>query len=151
VAVANCPTDSLPELVAAFEAAKARAWVRLAITPAATEEAAPADHLVGAAEMARLLDLPGHWVRDHARRRLIPSLKVGHYVRFEPTAVIAAVRALGGAQDHPSCSRSIRKRQKSGDLPAATAPVDAPPGHETVHVVDTPGAPRGGRSGRRTQ
>jgi hypothetical protein len=68
--------------------------------------------------MARLLDLPEHWVRDHARRRLIPSCRVGHYVRFDPVAVISAVKAIGGAQDHPSCGPPAKDTRKINVLGA---------------------------------
>jgi hypothetical protein len=113
--VTGCARERLAEVIAALEVARVHAWLRLATSQPAAPTVPP-DRLVGAKEMARLLDLPEHWVRDHARRKLIPSLKVGHYVVFDPPAVIAAVRALGGpcAQDHPSCDHPIRKPHGSG-------------------------------------
>ena len=86
--------DELPTLLAVLEAARAAAWTRVntPAIPDAGESADPA--FVDAAEMARRLSLPVFWVQDAARRGKIPSVRVGHYVRFEPAVVVAAVKAL---------------------------------------------------------
>lgn len=93
-AARELPTDELPALLAALEAARAAAWMRIN-TPALLEaNELPTPVFVDAGEMARRLSLPLFWVQDAARRRKIPSVRVGHYVRFEPAVVIAAVKAL---------------------------------------------------------
>lgn len=45
--------------------------------------------LVDAAEVARMLGVTEHWVRAHARDRrpLMPSYKIGKWVRFDAEKV----------------------------------------------------------------
>lgn len=132
------PEEALPDLVGILEVAKARAIRRLCVPPVAVQLAKTDDKLVDAPGMARLLGLPEHWVRDNARRRRIPSLKVGHYVVFDPSEVMAAVRALGAAQDSPSCEARPRKARKNGDLSGRGAAALAAMDTESVQEVGTP-------------
>ena len=41
-----------------------------------------ASKLLGARELAELFGVPGSWVREQARLGILPSFKLGHYVRF---------------------------------------------------------------------
>jgi excisionase family DNA binding protein len=38
--------------------------------------------LLGARELAELFGVPESWVREQARLGILPSIKLGHYVRF---------------------------------------------------------------------
>ena len=87
------PDDNLPELVAQLEAAKAIAWGRL-VTPRAPTPTTEMPQLVDSSEMARLIMMPAHWVRENARRGRIPCVRLGHYVRFDPWEVAKAIRTL---------------------------------------------------------
>jgi excisionase family DNA binding protein len=66
---------------------------------AEVESAVSADRLLAAAEVAELLAVPERWVREHTRSGLIPHIRLGRYVRYRRTAVIAWVEAQerGGA------------------------------------------------------
>jgi len=86
--VTDIDLEDLHELVGLLEGAKVRALGRL--TTAGTSQSATSA-LVDAEEMARRADLPVFWIRDRARRRQIPSVRCGRYVRFDPDAVIAAL------------------------------------------------------------
>ena len=105
------PRQALPALIGILEAAKAVAWSRLAdIVPAQSTGAEP---LVTAEELAPLVKLPVHAVRDRARRGLIPSVPLGRYVRFQASAVIAALKgesriANPGATKKPHNVKRLR-------------------------------------------
>jgi hypothetical protein len=81
------PANELPALVGELEAAKALAWARLA---APVREPQPADDaaLLDAKAMAKRLNVPESWLREHARRGRIPCVYVGRYMRFDPAAVL---------------------------------------------------------------
>ena len=55
--------------------------------------------LLSAAELAKLLGVPESWVREQARLGNLPSIKLGHYVRFrlEELERILAERASQAA------------------------------------------------------
>src|SRR5215470_10908936 len=40
--------------------------------------------LLSAAEAAKLWDVPKTWISEAARRGELPSVRLGHYVRFQP-------------------------------------------------------------------
>jgi len=87
---AELPAEELPALVGELEAAKAQAWARLA-TPAREPAPADATALLDAMAMAERLKVPESWLREHARRGLIPCVYVGRYMRFSPAAVLRAL------------------------------------------------------------
>ena len=99
---AELPTDELPALVAELEAAKAAAWVRLA-TPAPNPPAASDTRLLDAKAMAERLQVPESWLREHARQGRIPSVHLGHYVRFNPTIVMKALEDQAGKGGGGEC------------------------------------------------
>jgi excisionase family DNA binding protein len=41
-----------------------------------------ANKLLGARELAELFGVPESWIREQARLGILPSFKLGHYVRF---------------------------------------------------------------------
>jgi hypothetical protein len=87
------PADRLPDLIGDLERAKAVAWARLATpTPTRTEP----EPLLTAEELAPLVSLPVHAVRDRARRGIIPSISLGHFRRFKLSSVIEALEAGEG-------------------------------------------------------
>ncbi len=49
--------------------------------------------LVDVHEMARILQVPVSWLYQRTRRKTIPCVRVGKYVRFEPMTVIAHYQA----------------------------------------------------------
>jgi hypothetical protein len=98
-AVADLHDEDLAAAIAALAGAQARILLTRIAMPA-RDVAPPADELVDAAEMARRASMPEHWVRDQGRRwrktagaEGIPCVKRGHYVRFEPAAVLEAIRS----------------------------------------------------------
>lgn len=52
--------------------------------------------LLTAAETARVLGIDANWLLLNARRRAIPCVKLGKYVRFDPDEVIAHCRKGDG-------------------------------------------------------
>jgi hypothetical protein len=66
------------------------------------------DELVNVTSLARLLRLPGGWLRGEALAGRIPCLKVGRKLRFNPAAVQAALarRAAESAAAAPSAPTS---------------------------------------------
>ena len=115
-------------LIGGLEAAKALAWSRLATpaTPAPTTSAV----LVDAAGMASMLSTPETWVSDKARAGKLPSIRMGHYLRFEPAAVIEACRKLrlSGASHNGPLRRIEKPQQKprgkgrvSNECPSSSA------------------------------
>jgi hypothetical protein len=65
--------------------------------------------------MAGLLGTPENWVRDKARAGVLPFVRMGHYVRFEPAAVIDAVRKLrlSGPRSHNGQLRAPKKHMET--------------------------------------
>jgi excisionase family DNA binding protein len=47
------------------------------------------DRLLTAPEAAALLSVPESWVREQARLGLVPHIRLGRYVRFRRSAVLA--------------------------------------------------------------
>ncbi len=72
-----------------FEAALAEG--RAAV--GATAPTGDAETLMGAEELAAVLDLPLTWVEQKAREGKIPCIRAGRYVRFRRSAVEAALVA----------------------------------------------------------
>jgi hypothetical protein len=101
---AEMPVDELPALLGVLEASKAAAWARLTVPTAPVPALAG---LVGAGEMAGILGATENWVRDKGRAGHIPSVRLGHYVRFNPPEVLEAVRHL--PVQHNRTSRGIKK------------------------------------------
>ena len=92
------PTDEVPALVGELEAAKARAYARLATADRDTQEhRSPADagRLLDAKAMAERLQVPESWLRESARRGRVPCVYVGRYMRFDPECVRRALDAKG--------------------------------------------------------
>ncbi|MFI5364975.1 MAG: helix-turn-helix domain-containing protein [Candidatus Binatia bacterium] len=104
---AELPADELPGFVGELEAAKALAWSRLVAPAPPTLQTEP---LLTAEELAPVIKLPVHAVRDRARRGIIPSVQVGRYVRFQASAVIAALKGDGVPRStHPVAEKNPRK------------------------------------------
>jgi len=117
---AELPADQLAWLIGELEGVKASAWARLT---AAAVAPAPKPGLVDAAEMAGILGTPENWVRDKARAGVLPFIRMGHYVRFEPPAVIEAARKLrlSGSQSHNGqfCAPKKRMEKHGGSRPVS--------------------------------
>ena len=120
-AARSCDRAHAPELLAVLEGARARVWVSLLPEP---KPAAVASRLVTAEELAAAHEVPASWFLDAARRGVIPCVRHGAHVRFEPDAVREALR------DRPPMRRRhriasperLKKRRSNGRLScAATA------------------------------
>lgn len=88
--VAEIPADELPGLVGELEAAKARAYARLATSDRGAQEHQPSadtGRLLNAKTMAERLQVPESWLREHARQGLIPCVYLGRYQRFDPERI----------------------------------------------------------------
>jgi excisionase family DNA binding protein len=99
-AVEETPRADLPAFIAELEKAKATAWARLA----RPEPAQATRKLVDAEQMARILGVPANWVRDKARAGALPSVMLGHYVRFDPDEVLAAVQKATASHNGRLCA-----------------------------------------------
>ena len=115
----GCDPHELPALLAALEAAKATAWQRL-MRPELP--ARPTEALLTAEELAPLVGLAVHAVRDRARRGVIPSVRLGHYVRFVASEVIAALKAQVSTDPRIGTPAARKIRHKTGRLPAGCPP-----------------------------
>ena len=49
----------------------------------------PSGQLLTAPEVAKILSVPESWVREQARLGVLPSVRLGHYVRFRSDEVRA--------------------------------------------------------------
>ncbi len=73
----------------------------------ATESAAPVDRLLNADEVAARLAVPVSWVRESSRSGVLPSRRLGRYVRYSWVDVAAWL-------DEQRCGgRSTRLRRYS--------------------------------------
>lgn len=105
---AETEADQLPELIGGLHAIEAQMWARLVGNAAPTPQ--PQAALVDASELAHRLNLPETWVRDAARRGRIPVVHAGVHVRFEPAAVIEAMRSGAAAlPDRTTLSKRGRR------------------------------------------
>ncbi|MGH2451186.1 MAG: helix-turn-helix domain-containing protein [Candidatus Limnocylindria bacterium] len=60
----------------------------------------PVDRLLGASELAELLNVPESWVREETRQERIPHVRLGRYRRYRWEDVLAWLeeeRTAGGA------------------------------------------------------
>jgi excisionase family DNA binding protein len=57
------------------------------------------DRLLTAGEVAELLSVTERWVREHTRSGLVPSVRLGRYVRYRRESVLAWIeeQEQGGA------------------------------------------------------
>lgn len=60
------------------------------------EGSPPAPEMVTAKVLATQLSLPVSCLYEYAKAKRIPCVRVGKHVRFNPAAVLAALRATGG-------------------------------------------------------
>lgn len=49
--------------------------------------------LLSAPQVAKMFDVPESWVREQARLGNLPSIRLGHYVRFKPAEIARFVAA----------------------------------------------------------
>lgn len=108
-AARELPTETLPDLVAGLEAAKAIAYARL-IAPAPVPPCAPASDGADltAEDLAALFNTPKSFWYEQARKGAVPHVRLGHYVRFNRAAV---ERWL--AEEPKTACLGTRKKQRS--------------------------------------
>lgn len=113
-AVAELVDADMADAIGLCAATQARLLARMTAPPAV---AVKADGLVDAAEMARRASLPEHWIRDQGRKWIrtagaegIPCVKPGHYMRFDPAAVLEAIRHNRMATPEQSTESSNNSR-----------------------------------------
>jgi hypothetical protein len=90
-AARTLPVDAVPDLLAVLEAIKARLWARL-LQPAPSRPTSSPNQT--AEQIAARYDLEVSWVRQAARKRVIPAIWCGKYLRFDADAVQAALEQL---------------------------------------------------------
>jgi excisionase family DNA binding protein len=100
LAAALCPSARSRALLAATTITGALAAHEPGEAPSSTESKSQNGaggqeprRLLTAPEMAARLCIPETWIREQERRRRIPSVRIGRYVRFRPDEV---EKALGG-------------------------------------------------------
>jgi excisionase family DNA binding protein len=71
--------------------------------------------------IAELLDVPATWVREHARAGTIPHYRLGRYVRFRESEVLAWVDESLRAGGRPVQFRRYDPRTNKSPRTAATA------------------------------
>ena len=52
--------------------------------------------LLSAEKAAKLFDVPKSWISEAARRGEIPSVRLGHYVRFKPEDLATFIQTKRG-------------------------------------------------------
>ena len=105
------PAVELPDLVATLEGAKARVLARI-VREALPSPVEPAT-LIDAVEQARRLNVAETWVRDAARRGRIPCVHAGVHLRFDPAAVLEAMKA--GAAALPDRSKLSARGRRAAE------------------------------------
>ena len=69
------------------------------------EELASSDSLLTAEEVAALLQVTCSWVYAETRRRRIPHLRLGRYVRYRRSALTAWMEDMERSSTRPQASR----------------------------------------------
>lgn len=83
------PTEKLSAITAALAAELCARLLKAGPTPAPESTVG----LLAAPAMAQLLNVHESWIRSQARAGLIPCVRVGRYVRFDPAVVTRAIEA----------------------------------------------------------
>jgi predicted DNA-binding transcriptional regulator AlpA len=83
--VDQLPPDQLPDMIGVLEAAKARAWVRLAAMPPAASNGEP-DRLLNVDEAAERLGVTRDWLRRRSRLPFVVKLSPG-VVRYSAAGI----------------------------------------------------------------
>jgi len=133
------PGDALPDLIAALEAAKTRALAR--VVQVAMPTPLPPAQLVNAVEMARRLGVAETWVRDSARRGRIPCVHAGVHLRFDPDAVLNAMKT--GAAALPSRT-ALSQRGRRAVEHKIERPVEASKSADSLGAATTLLPPKSG-------
>ncbi len=68
----------------------------------AREEQGDADELLTLDEVAVLLKLPKSWIYERTRRKLIPHVKLGKYLRFSRAALSKWIHGGTGSEASPA-------------------------------------------------
>jgi excisionase family DNA binding protein len=76
--------------------------------------------LIDSKAAGRLLAVPPSWIEEQARRDAIPHVRLGRYVRFDPSELDAwwRARARGPWRDRGTAARAAR-RARAGTEPIA--------------------------------
>ena len=118
------PAPALPDLVATLEAGKTRVLAR--VVREAIPAPPPPAQLVDAVELARRLNVAETWVRCAARSGRIPCVHAGVHLRFDPVAVVEAMKA-GAAALPDRSALSERGRKARGHRIATPAKAEKRP------------------------
>lgn len=103
----QCGNESLALTVEQFNEARERA--RAIMPPVVTPAGSPqADQVLDAGGMEKATGIPATWFLEQARRKMVPHLRAGKYVRFELAKVLEALRAEDGTR---SCGPSRTGKQ----------------------------------------
>jgi excisionase family DNA binding protein len=106
---------------------------------------AETDDLLTLDEVAAFLKLPKSWIYERTRRKLIPHVKLGKYLRFSRAALSKWVQNTDGggraaASAKPDHSEPVRPSRRGRGRPLRSLPPSRRPCWESSLGVD--GAPR---------
>jgi hypothetical protein len=83
----------------------------------ANNSATQVEALVDSARMAEIAGVPRSWIEEAARQKRIPSVEAGKYVRYRPSAVLAALtnttNETAGVTHHDHHASRRRNGRKS--------------------------------------
>lgn len=101
--IAGLPVESLPDVLAqvVFRIGELKhiegALLSILFQHRTTSSRTETDdtRLLSAPEVAKVFDVPESWVREQARLGNLPSIRLGHYVRFKPQEIARFVANRG--------------------------------------------------------
>jgi excisionase family DNA binding protein len=109
--VAETPAEQLPALIGALEGLKAAAWQRM-MAPVPVAQPAADRAGMTADELAHVFSVPKSFFYELARRKRIPCIRFGKYVRFNRDAVEQAL-----AEESKTAALGTRKKARgNGNL-----------------------------------
>jgi hypothetical protein len=99
--ITGLPVESLPDLLAQVVSRVGElkhlegTLLSILFDPrtAGSRSGGEAGKLLGAPQVAKMFDVPESWVREQARLGNLPSIRLGHYVRFKPAEITRFVAA----------------------------------------------------------
>jgi excisionase family DNA binding protein len=127
--ITEAAPDQLAPLIGDLEGLKAAAWQRMTAPAPVAQPAADRTGMT-ADELAHVFSVPKSFFYELARRKRIPCIRLGRYVRFDRGAVEQAL-----AEDAKTAALGTgKKRRANGALqgPAtAVLPCETVQGHKT--------------------
>lgn len=104
---------AIPALIAEAERIKALLFARL-VSPRPVPDAPASDPLLTPKQAAQFLNVPVSWVRERGRTGALPSVKLGHYMRFRRADLERAMATLEAGPGPNYTSGTLCAVRKSG-------------------------------------